>query len=67
MKKLPPNAKRVILNGNTSIAYYDEGGNIIRVERDIETELKKLSLNKQIAARKSPKQKWQKAGKISNV
>ena len=34
MKKLPPNAKRVIANGNPSIAYEDEAGNIIRFERD---------------------------------
>ena len=64
MKKLPPNAKRVVINGNPAIAYEDEEGNIIRVERDIETELARLPVNQRLAARKSPKQKWQKAGKV---
>ena len=62
MKKLPPNAKRVVINGNPSIAYYDDKGRIIKLERDVEAEIAKLPLNRQIAARKSPKQKWQKAG-----
>ena len=63
MKKLPSNAKRVIINGNPSIAHYDDKGRIIRLERDVETELARLPVNQRLATRKSPKQKWQKAGK----
>jgi hypothetical protein len=62
MTKLPPNAKRVILNGNPSIAYEDEAGRIIRVERDLETELARMPVNARLQALKSPKQKWRKAG-----
>ena len=62
MKKLPPNAKRVIINGNPAIAYEDEEGNIIRVERDIETELARLPVNQRLAARKSKKMRVAKRG-----
>jgi len=60
MKKLPPNARRVIVNGNPSIAYEDDKGRIIRLERDIEAELARMPVNQQIARRRSPKTKYQK-------
>ena len=62
MKKLPPNAKRVVINGNPAIAYEDDKGRIIRLERDVETELARLPVNKQIAARKSKKMRVAKRG-----
>lgn len=61
MKKLPPNAKRVILNGNPSIAYEDEAGRIIRVERDLETELARKPVCARYAKNKT---KYRKAGNI---
>lgn len=64
MKKLPPNAKRVIVNGNPSIAYEDDKGRIIRLERDIETELARMPVNQQIARRRSPKTRFAKPGEV---
>jgi hypothetical protein len=55
MSKLPPNAKRVIINGNPSIAYEDEAGRIIRVERDVETELARMPVNARLQVLKSNK------------
>jgi hypothetical protein len=49
VKKLPPNARRVIVNGNPSIAYEDDRGRIIRLERDIETELAMKPVNQRYA------------------
>ena len=39
MKKLPPNAKRVIVNGNPSIEHTDPVTGKIRYEPDAETKL----------------------------
>jgi hypothetical protein len=61
MKKLPENARRVIVNGNPSIAYEDEAGNIIRLERDVETELAR----KPVCARYAkPKTRVAKPGEV---
>ena len=62
MKKPPPNAKRVVINGNPSIAHYDDKGRIIRLERDVETELARLPVNQRLAARKSKKMRVAKRG-----
>jgi hypothetical protein len=64
VKKLPPNAKRVILNGNPSIAYEDEAGRIIRVERDLETELARKPVCARYAKNKT---RVAKRGEVSNV
>ena len=65
MKKLPENARRVIVNGNPSIEHTDPVTGKIRLERDVETELARLPKNQQLAKRKSPPQKWRKAGEVS--
>ena len=62
MKKLPPNARRVIVNGNPSIEHTDPVTGKIRLERDVETELARMPVNARLQALKSPKQKWRKAG-----
>jgi hypothetical protein len=67
MTKLPPNAKRVIVNGNPSIEHTNPVTGKIRLERDVETELARLPKNQQIAKRKAPPQKWRKAEKEFNA
>ncbi len=49
MKRLPPNAKRVIVNGNPYIAYEDDKGRIIRLEDDYEASLLRKPVNARYA------------------
>ena len=67
MKKLPPNAKRVIVNGNPYIEHTDPTTGKIRLEDDYGTKLAKLPVNQQIARRRSPKTRFAKRGEISNA
>jgi len=62
MKKLPENARRVIVNGNPAIEHTDPVTGKIRLERDVETELARMPVNARLQALKSPKQKYRKAG-----
>ena len=65
MKKLPENARRVIVNGNPSIEHTDPVTGKIRLERDVETELARMPVN----ARFSNKNKTRvaKRGEVPNV
>ncbi len=70
MTKLPPNAKRVIVNGNPYIAHEDDKGRIIRLEDDYDARLARLPVNQRIAARKTAetKQRFVSRGKaVSDV
>ena len=62
MTKLPPNARRVTVNGNPYIAHTDPVTGKIRLEDDYDAILAKMPVNARLQARKSPKKKWQKAG-----
>ena len=57
MTKLPPNAKRVTINGNPYIAHEDGEGNILRLEDDYGTRLAKMPVNARLKAIKSKKQR----------
>jgi hypothetical protein len=64
MRKLPENARRVIVNGNPSIEHTDPVTGKIRLERDVETELAR----KPVCARYAkPKTRVAKRGEVSNV
>jgi hypothetical protein len=61
MKKLPENARRVIVNGNPSIEHTDPVTGKIRLERDVETELAR----KPVCARYAkPKTRFTKRGEV---
>jgi hypothetical protein len=68
MKKLPPNAKRVILNGNPYIAHEDPVTKKIRLEDDYGAKLAKMPVNARLQALKSNKTRVVSRGKaLSNA
>lgn len=64
MTKLPPNAKRVTINGNPYIAHEDVNGNIIRLEDDYAAIQARKPVNARYAKKKT---RFAKRGEISNV
>lgn len=65
MTKLPPNAKRVIVNGNPYIAHEDPVTGKIRLEDDYGARLAKMPVNARMKAIKSKKVRLAKRGKIT--
>lgn len=65
MRKLPPNARRVTVNGNPYIAHTDPVTGKIRLEDDYDAILAKMPVNQRIAMRKSKKARVAKRGEVS--